>query len=97
MSARTVVHTGYTGTMVCADTDRALITVLMTNRVYPTDQCNTTAPCYLPVQTARREFNNAVLDLVEYRPAAAKAPLYWQCNDTWGSMLMQNETICNVC
>ena len=85
------MHTGYTGTMFCADPDRRLITVLMTNRVYPSD-----APGYLPVQTARREFNDAVLSLLEYRPEAQKAPLFKQCNATYGSNLMMNETICNV-
>ncbi len=91
LSAHTVMHTGYTGTMFCADPDRRLITVLMTNRVYPSD-----APGYLPVQTARREFNDAVLSLLEYRPEAQKAPLFKQCNATYGSNLMMNETICNV-
>jgi hypothetical protein len=91
MSSRTVMHTGYTGTMICADPDRKIISILMTNRVYPTD-----APGHLPIESARREFNNAVLDLIEFRPAAVKAPLFWQCNATWAENKMQNDTICNV-
>jgi hypothetical protein len=77
--------------MFCADPDRRLITVLMTNRVYPSD-----APGYLPVQTARREFNDAVLSLLEYRPEAQRAPLFKQCNATYGANLMMNATICSV-
>ena len=37
MSAATYLHTGYTGTEVCADPNNEVWTVLLTNRVYPTD------------------------------------------------------------
>jgi len=37
MSARTFMHTGYTGTMVCMDPELGYYVVLLTNRVYPTD------------------------------------------------------------
>jgi len=35
LSPRTYGHVGYTGTMICADPDRELIAILLTNRVYP--------------------------------------------------------------
>lgn len=35
LSPRTYTHTGYTGTETCNDPDRKLITILLTNRVYP--------------------------------------------------------------
>ena len=37
LSSRTFMHTGYTGTMICADPTRTLGVVLLTNRVYPDD------------------------------------------------------------
>lgn len=35
LSSRTYGHLGYTGTEVCVDPDRKILTVLLTNRVYP--------------------------------------------------------------
>lgn len=35
LSSRTWTHTGYTGTQVCGDPDRQIVTVLFTNRCYP--------------------------------------------------------------
>jgi CubicO group peptidase (beta-lactamase class C family) len=35
LSKRTFMHTGYTGTEVCADQERGIFVLLLTNRVYP--------------------------------------------------------------
>lgn len=35
LSPRTFMHDGFTGTMICADPDREMIAILLTNRVYP--------------------------------------------------------------
>ena len=60
MSARTFTHTGYTGTMICADPDArdgGLLTVLLTNRVYPkADEASEER-----IHAARVRYNNAVL------------------------------------
>jgi CubicO group peptidase (beta-lactamase class C family) len=37
MSAATFTHTGWTGTMLCADKARNVTLVLLTNRVYPNE------------------------------------------------------------
>lgn len=53
-SAKTWTHIGYTGTQICGDPQTEIISVFLTNRVYPiakNDQMN----------SARRSFNNAVL------------------------------------
>ena len=62
MSARTFTHTGYTGTMICADpvTRGGLLTVLLTNRVYPkADEASEER-----IHQARVRFSNAVLAAV---------------------------------
>ena len=59
MSELTFTHTGYTGTLVCADpqTRGGLLTVLLTNRVYPkADDVSERA-----IHKARVLFNSAVL------------------------------------
>ena len=59
LSAQTFMHTGYTGTLICADreTRGGLITILLTNRVYPrADDRSERA-----IHSARQQFNNAVL------------------------------------
>lgn len=56
-SAATFMHTGYTGTEICADPHTGLYTVLLTNRVYPNDTD-------FRIEGVRRLFNNAVLDAV---------------------------------
>ena len=59
MSALTFTHTGYTGTLVCADpvTRGGLLTVLLTNRVYPkADDASEHR-----IHDARIRFNEAVL------------------------------------
>jgi len=35
LSENTFMHSGYTGTLLCADKERQLIVILLTNRVYP--------------------------------------------------------------
>lgn len=58
-SSVTYTHTGYTGTQVCNDPTRQLMTVLLTNRVYP----NKTGEMHA-IEIARQNFNNAVLKVV---------------------------------
>jgi len=58
MSAKTFTHTGYTGTQLCGDPTRKLITILLTNRVYPTDTNN-------QIRQVRKDFNTAVVNIVD--------------------------------
>lgn len=58
LSSSTYLHTGYTGTLVCSDIERDVITILYTNRVYP-DESNT------KISTYRPKFNDAVLCTLE--------------------------------
>jgi hypothetical protein len=67
LSALTFMHTGYTGTQICGDPVLGVVTVLLTNRVFPTDATGSSA-----VQAARRAFNNAVLGAVQ--PSSTPAP-----------------------
>jgi CubicO group peptidase (beta-lactamase class C family) len=53
MSARSIGHTGFTGTGVWIDLDRARFTVLLTNRVHPSRHVDT------GIQPLRRAFNHA--------------------------------------
>jgi CubicO group peptidase (beta-lactamase class C family) len=56
-SAATFTHTGYTGTMLCADAAGGLLAVLLTNRVYPrADARSATA-----IHRVRQRFSDAVL------------------------------------
>ena len=69
MSAVTYMHTGYTGTIICADpaakSPRArrpgLLSILLTNRVYP----RADAQSEQAIHQARVAFNNAVLKAVQ--------------------------------
>lgn len=62
LSSLTYTHTGYTGTELCNDPTRKLITILFTNRVYPNKTAN------MPeIRSARQAFNNAVLAVVSGR------------------------------
>lgn len=56
LSPRTFTHTGYTGTQICADPQRGLVTVLLTNRAYPQQTAN-----FAGVAAARRAFNDAAM------------------------------------
>eukprot|EP01043_Picozoa_sp_COSAG02_P002977 COSAG02_NODE_70_length_42239_cov_15.323090_14_plen_466_part_00 len=56
LSALTFTHTGYTGTQVCNDVERGLITILLTNRVYP----RANEESLHTIHVARQEFNNLV-------------------------------------
>ena len=38
MSQSSINHLGYTGTEVCIDNENNIITIILTNRVYPTDK-----------------------------------------------------------
>eukprot|EP01101_Sappina_pedata_P013658 TRINITY_DN9913_c0_g1_i1.p1 TRINITY_DN9913_c0_g1~~TRINITY_DN9913_c0_g1_i1.p1 ORF type:complete len:451 (-),score=132.88 TRINITY_DN9913_c0_g1_i1:186-1538(-) len=53
LSQRTFMHIGYTGTMICADPDRGLIVIMLTNRVYPDDPSTA-------IHNARQEFSTVV-------------------------------------
>jgi CubicO group peptidase (beta-lactamase class C family) len=69
MSARTFMHTGYTGTIICADpvapSPRAarpgLLSILLTNRVYP----RADAQSEHAIHNARIAFNEAVLKALQ--------------------------------
>eukprot|EP01050_Picozoa_sp_SAG11_P007267 SAG11_NODE_599_length_8269_cov_3.455080_2_plen_88_part_00 len=61
LSATTYTHTGYTGTQVCTDPDRQLITVLLTNRVYPHADLRSIHA----IHYARQRFNNLVRKAVD--------------------------------
>jgi len=58
MSPTTFMHVGYTGTQMCGDPERKLITILLTNRVYPTD-------ANLKIADVRRHFNSAVVKVFD--------------------------------
>ena len=58
LSPHTYLHTGYTGTLLCLDPDRAVFTILLTNRVYP-DPLNT------KIQQFRRDFHALVQKLLD--------------------------------
>jgi len=53
LSAATFTHTGFTGTIICADPVRGLYTVFLSNRVYPDDTNQ-------KIFGVRRDFHNAV-------------------------------------
>ena len=64
LSSAAWTHTGYTGTEVCVDPDRMLITILFTNRVYPAANEETKEK----IHCARQRFNNAVKAIVDSQP-----------------------------
>ena len=70
LSATTFTHTGYTGTQICADpvTGGGLITILLTNRVYP----KADEGSLHRIHAARQAFNNAVLSAVQKKRSAMK-------------------------
>jgi len=59
MSANTFMHVGYTGTELCGDRDRQLITILLTNRVYPTDD-------NMKIEDVRRHWNSKVVEIFDH-------------------------------
>ncbi|EGD82667.1 hypothetical protein PTSG_03327 [Salpingoeca rosetta] len=61
LSSTTFTHTGYTGTEVCNDPERGIITVLLTNRVYPKADDESEAK----IHAYRQKFNNAVRAVVD--------------------------------
>jgi CubicO group peptidase (beta-lactamase class C family) len=58
-SADTFYHTGYTGTLICADPTRNITLVLLTNRVYP----NATGEME-GIHVTRQRFADAVLQVL---------------------------------
>lgn len=58
LSPRTFMHVGFTGTMLCGDPDRKVITILLTNRVYP-------SASNFKIENVRREFNNAIVSVLD--------------------------------
>jgi CubicO group peptidase (beta-lactamase class C family) len=58
LSSKTFMHLGYTGTQVCGDPVNKVYTVLLTNRVYPTDQGS-------GIHDVRQEFHNAVAEAIQ--------------------------------
>ncbi|KAN0003386.1 hypothetical protein ACTFIZ_009535 [Dictyostelium cf. discoideum] len=53
LSAKTWMHLGYTGTMLCGDPERELIVILLTNRVYPD-------PSNIKIENVRKPFSTLV-------------------------------------
>lgn len=51
----------YTGTQVCNDPERKIITILLTNRCYKDDSEDSK----LKIAFTRRKFNNAVKEVVD--------------------------------
>lgn len=62
LSQATFTHTGYTGTQICADpsTKSGLITILLTNRVYP----DADVESLKKIHATRQAFNNEVLNVL---------------------------------
>eukprot|EP01114_Cavostelium_apophysatum_P016776 TRINITY_DN4839_c0_g1_i2.p1 TRINITY_DN4839_c0_g1~~TRINITY_DN4839_c0_g1_i2.p1 ORF type:complete len:435 (+),score=45.18 TRINITY_DN4839_c0_g1_i2:65-1369(+) len=58
MSAKTFTHVGFSGTQLCGDPERQLITILLTNRVYPTDS-------NVKIEDVRRKFNSQVVQIFD--------------------------------
>ncbi len=56
LSSSTFTHTGYTGTQICADPERQLITILLTNRCYPVKAAQMDT-----IHVVRQQWNDAVL------------------------------------
>ena len=56
-SSVTWTHIGYSGTQICGDPTRNIITIFLTNRVYPFSQND-------QMHTYRQNFNNAVLQVL---------------------------------
>ena len=63
MSKKTFTHTGYTGVQFCADPEIDVITVMLTNRVYPTEEN------VKNILRVRDEFNTAVAEAVRRKPS----------------------------
>jgi len=59
LSSTTWYHTGYTGTQICGDPERGVVTILLTNRAY--GNRNNLAD----IQRARQRFNNEVKVVVD--------------------------------
>ena len=60
MSPLTWYHTGFTGTLMCADPTTGVSLVLLTTRVYPNATANT-----VQIQAARQAFATAVVEAVK--------------------------------
>jgi CubicO group peptidase (beta-lactamase class C family) len=58
LSKNTFMHTGYTGTEICADRERKIFLILLTNRVYP-DYHNT------KISKVRNDFSRLVRDILD--------------------------------
>lgn len=66
MSALTWTHTGYTGTQICCDPVNKMVTVLLTNRVYPiADEASIGR-----IHVTRQAFNNEALK--QFRPGYSR-------------------------
>ena len=67
LSSSTFTHTGYTGTQLCADPERGVLTVLLTNRVYPRADDESEEK----IHRVRQSFNEAVRKAVDGRHRGA--------------------------
>jgi len=67
LSAATFTHTGFTGTIICADPVREMYTVFLSNRVYPDDTNQ-------KIFGVRRDFHNAVQQVFDANFAWNQTP-----------------------
>ena len=58
LSSRTFLHVGYTGTQICADPERGLYTILLTNRVYPSGD-------NVKIEDFRRSWNDLIVKIYD--------------------------------
>ena len=58
LSSKTFLHLGYTGTQICADPVRGVLTILLTNRVYPSGS-------NVKIMQVRQEWNDAVVSVLD--------------------------------
>jgi CubicO group peptidase (beta-lactamase class C family) len=58
LSPKTWLHIGYTGTQLCADPERQIYTILLTNRVYPNVD-------NIKIEYLRQRWNTAVQQIVD--------------------------------
>jgi len=64
LSPLTYMHTGYTGTMICSDPANQFFTILLTNRVYPTDASGSSG-----IHAIRKAFGDAVANTIKVQQA----------------------------
>ena len=66
LTSNRLIIAGYTGTEVCVDPEREVLTILLTNRVYPKASDESEER----IHHARQLFNNLVASLVDNKPSS---------------------------